>query len=66
MHDRCVIIVDAAAVYRRCRLFSKVVFKPWLHIAPDDLDKLVSVRARLLVVQSEGVADLVQHHSFLN
>ena len=37
----------------------KVLMKPLAHILPDDLDVLVPVRARVLVVEAQGVHDLM-------
>ena len=58
MHQRIIVIVKVSRGLVII-LELKVLVQPLAHVLPDDLDVLVPVGARVLVVEAQGVHDLV-------
>ncbi len=58
MHQRIIVIVKVSRGLVII-LEVKVLVQPFAHVLPDDLDVLVPIRARVLVVEAQGVHNLV-------
>ena len=58
MHQRIIVIVKVSRGLVII-LEVKVLVQPFAYVLPDDLDVLVPVGARVLVVEAQGVHDLV-------
>ena len=65
MHDTRVIIRNVHVPDNVPGILFKVVVKMSWDIGADDLNVLISVGSRLLVVQSQGVTYFVDYHAFL-
>jgi hypothetical protein len=65
VHDAVVVIGDVVVLYGAPRVALEVVEQVGGDVAGHDSDVVVSVRTRLLVVQAQGVANLMDEDAFL-
>ena len=65
VHDAPIVVLYVHVPDDAPRVLLEVVVQVAGDVAPDDLNVAISVGSRLLVVEAQGVADLVDNDAFL-